>query len=109
MYRAEVVMERDNTSRKTMCIGLRSSWRGITPQVSHVYRAAVVMERGNSSGKAMCIGLWSSWRGTTPQVRRMYREYAKADCLILRIYQYSNKMASMDICNIHLKKINILQ
>ena len=47
----EVVMERGNTSGKAVCIGLRSSWRGATPQVSHVYRAEVVMERGNTSGK----------------------------------------------------------
>ena len=37
-----------------MCIGLRLSWRGTTPQVRHVYRAEVVMERDNTSGKT-CV------------------------------------------------------
>ena len=63
-------MERGDTSGKAVCIGLRLSWRGATPQIRHVYRAVVAMERGNTSGKAMS----------------MYREYAKPDCLMLRIY-----------------------
>ena len=54
MYRAEVVMERGNTSGNALCMGLRLSWRGATPQVRHVYRAEVVMERGDTSGKA-CV------------------------------------------------------